>query len=510
MSANPFNCALLLGIWKGLCHYLRGQKTFKVRVPAATNSRYLPPADMKDTADYQKNETRSINSGACASSTENTILTEAQDYPGLRLQLPADPIVQNARVLIVSLHGGTAKDTAMQFFTAGVRMENIACLVWMFYSKIMDTAPCVRDKSLEVLVPVISNVSGWPYDIDPPDDTWVDSFAEVASPLVADYDILIADFPSVLSLLFDRVAPHKVIVRPTHRMDHQAKHSGDFGTTYAQQNLLRLYRNAPVVLAGSEYDWWYIRYYSCRRAGRAYLSWPTQYFESLGANMLTDQKSGFILWGGTNKDGSESIMKYFEQIRDLVRKRNASEALKVLLKEKPEGFQHASEFASEQGVIYFPYSMPSSSFHELYSSGVPIIAPSLKLMLAEFSEGRGYPHKVAGNSACGKPSFSVEGSSDVLCCGQGEDDPPCLDPNSCDEEALKYWVTLGDIYTTPNITYFDSADDALRIMEEWTANPRLRHEIASAMRRHAHETILRNGKEMQDAIRQISCASGQD
>ncbi len=34
-------------------------------------------------------------------------------FPGMHLQIPADRIVQDARVLILSIHGATAKDTAM-------------------------------------------------------------------------------------------------------------------------------------------------------------------------------------------------------------------------------------------------------------------------------------------------------------------------------------------------------------------------------------------------------------
>jgi hypothetical protein len=47
------------------------------------------------------------------------------EFPGMLLQMPDDRIVQDARVLILSLHGATAKDTAMHIHSAGVRQENI-------------------------------------------------------------------------------------------------------------------------------------------------------------------------------------------------------------------------------------------------------------------------------------------------------------------------------------------------------------------------------------------------
>ena len=150
-----------------------------------------------------------------------------------------------------------------------------------------------------------------------------------------------------------------------------------------------------MVFADSEYDWWYIKYYPCREPLRLYMSQPTTFFQSLGVPRRLTPDSGFIMWGGTNVGGkgevNSSIRITFDEVQRLARGR-------VSVNFRPSSYVHASQFATEFGILYFPYSMPSQALHELYASGVPILAPSLEFMLTEFAAGRGYPHKVAGNT----------------------------------------------------------------------------------------------------------------
>ena len=147
--------------------------------------------------------------------------------------------------------------------------------------------------------------------------------------------------------------------------------------------------------------------------------------------------------------------------------------------------------------------------HELYASGVPILAPSLQFMLAEFAAGRGYPHKTAqymsqngSIHACSEPSFYAAAESSEFCCVSA-DSSGCFDPNSCDPDALRQWVARGDLFTTPHITYFDSAKDVVRIMEEWTRNPQRRSEVIESMQLHMVQSIKISSAVLQDAIRMI-------
>jgi len=153
--------------------------------------------------------------------------------------------------------------------------------------------------------------------------------------------------------------------------------------------------------------------------------------------------------------------------------------------------------------------MPSTALHELYASGVPILAPSLEFMLDEFAAGRGYPHKVAGNTACSTPSFYAAAELSEFCCASA-DSSSCFDPNSCAPDALRQWVARGDLYTTPHITYYDSALDAVRIMEEWTMNPQRRSEVIESMQLHMVQSIKISSAVLQDAIRMIRKNSAEE
>ena len=418
----------------------------------------------------------------------------------LSLQVIGDPDIRRVRVLVLSWHGGTMKDTVMQLHAAGVRHENIVCEGAVWYEQVLDSAPCVRDGLLaKALNPLMQSVPGFPNEIDT-DETWLTNFTYKATDWLGRFDVLWADFPAVLCLLLHNIAPNKLIVRTTHRFDHQVAHVETNSTSFIRKKLLHVLRNAPILLAGSEYDWAYIRYYTCREPERLFITWPTQYFESLGAPYTLTNESAFILWGGSNEQGSRSISITFDRIRELASKQKSY----LPIKSRPKKFRHASEFATEQAAVYFPYSMPSSAFHELYASGVPLFVPSLAFMLREFSKHRGYPHKVAGNSACGAPSFYENAEFASFCCLRGTDDSEvCHDPNSCDPEALRQWVPLGDIYTTPHLTYFDSAEHAVELMKHWMQNPNHRYEVIEAMAQYNVANIRQNTAVVQAAIRHI-------
>ena len=70
---------------------------------------------------------------------------------------------------------------------------------------------------------------------------------------------------------------------------------------------MRVLREVPIRLAGSEYDRVYMKFYTCREPERLFITWPTQYFESLGAAHTLTNESGFVLWGDSNDIGSARI-----------------------------------------------------------------------------------------------------------------------------------------------------------------------------------------------------------
>ena len=380
---------------------------------------------------------------------------------------------------------------------------------------LVDSSPCVRDAKLEaIIVPLVQGVAGFfsqNGDVQlqfVANDSWVERFAHGAADALAGFDVLWADFPAVFALLFDRVESHKLIVRPTNRFDQYTERLPVNSTDYTHHNLLRVMRSAPVVFAGSEYDWWYIKFYSCREAQRLYISQPTTFFESLVVPRRLTLNSAFIMWGGSNNGGKGSENSTIKITFDAIEGLAGVRVPRLPVKFRPSSFVHTSQFASQFGVVYIPYSMPSTALHELYASGVPILAPSLEFMLAEFAAGRGYPHKTAATGLffpldpktgpCSTPSFYA-GAESEFCCESGG----CLDPNSCAPDALRQWVARGDLYTTPHITYFHDAMHAVTIMEEWIKSPERRSEVIKLMRLHMLKSIKTSTATLQDAIRTI-------
>ena len=147
--------------------------------------------------------------------------------------------------------------------------------------------------------------------------------------------------------------------------------------------------------------------------------------------------------------------------------------------------------------------MPCQALHEIYATAIPIFAPSVQFLTEEFKRGRGYPHKVAGNTPCG-PSSYLEGSDGIqLCCSEtiGQ---TCFDPNSCDEDALHQWVALGDVYQLPNITYFDSPKHLVDTLEHWTLHSDKRAMAIAAMQKHNSLTFKRDAKTIQDLLQNMT------
>ena len=113
-------------------------------------------------------------------------------------------------------------------------------------------------------------------------------------------------------------------------------------------------------------------------------------------------------------------------------------------------------------------------------------------------------------NACARQSFYAAAEFSEFCCPFADascDTASCFDPNSCDPLALPQWVARSDLFTTPHITYFDSAADAVRIMEEWARNPERRSEVIEAMQSHLVQAIQTSSATLQDAIRTIRHAA---
>ena len=130
-----------------------------------------------------------------------------------------------------------------------------------------------------------------------------------------------------------------------------------------------------------------------------------------------------------------------------------------------------------RAVILIPYSAYSGTLFEVYRMNVPILVPSLKLLLskadparyARFSSldrsvTRGLREKGLKDDASDgflvmdralHPAYCTEAQYRLM----EPDDDPEASPNSHHPKALSRWLPLMEVYALPHILQFDSVDE---------------------------------------------------
>ena len=132
----------------------------------------------------------------------------------------------------------------------------------------------------------------------------------------------------------------------------------------------------------------------------------------------------------------------------------------------------SSDLASHLGIVHIPYQTSTMSIFEQYRIGIPLFFAAYKTFVRwNFKYRLAYDRTKVGlagfpNGSDIPPHFSQRGIPDP----NDEGDP----------ESHVYWLRFSDFYTLPHITYFDSIEDLVSILQEMTRE-RLVH-ISSQMR----------------------------
>ena len=133
-----------------------------------------------------------------------------------------------------------------------------------------------------------------------------------------------------------------------------------------------------------------------------------------------------------------------------------------------------------RAVILLPYSAWSGTLFELYRMNVPILVPSLRLLLSKADPARYARFSSLDRSVTRNPlalrekgllddvsnSFLVlDRALHPFYCTEAQyrlmepDDDPEASPNSYHPEALSRWLPLMEVYALPHIIQFDSVDE---------------------------------------------------
>ena len=143
-----------------------------------------------------------------------------------------------------------------------------------------------------------------------------------------------------------------------------------------------------------------------------------------------------------------------------------------------------ANLASHRAIVFFPYSVMSYKFTELYSLSIPLFLPSMQLMRARrfVSSDR----TSVSPYYCNLPSLDGEMSAHPT-------SPHPYSPNveaNVDAEAEAYWMQLSDFYVLPHVTYFDDYKDLGRKLEGADFNSI--HLLMVEENKHRKEQLVEN------------------
>lgn len=153
----------------------------------------------------------------------------------------------------------------------------------------------------------------------------------------------------------------------------------------------------------------------------------------------------------------------------------------VSIREKYGRFEY-SDLASHPAIVLIPYQVSIMSLFEYYRMGIPLFAPSVKL-LARWQIEKSVMHELTWSCVrkeCEKAS-SIRGHVDSP---HGDRDPN--DMSSI--ENIEYWIKYADFYELPEITLYDSWED-------------LFEKIMSADLQTIHKRMMAYNDEQKDKIR---------
>lgn len=118
-----------------------------------------------------------------------------------------------------------------------------------------------------------------------------------------------------------------------------------------------------------------------------------------------------------------------------------------------------ANLASHRAIVFFPYSVMSYKFTELYSLSIPLFLPSMQLMRAKRFVN--LDRTSLSHLYCNLPNLDQ-----VMLAHPNSPHP--YSPNveaDIDKEAEAYWMQLSDFYVLPHITYFNNYADLGRKLE---------------------------------------------
>jgi hypothetical protein len=157
-----------------------------------------------------------------------------------------------------------------------------------------------------------------------------------------------------------------------------------------------------------------------------------------------------------------------------------------------------TDLASHPLAVLLPYSVHSYGVVQAYAMGVPLLAPSPRLLATWHTRFGFVNHKGPGNAPWRRNTERKRVPNDGYAwlthdMRQWYSPPPDLinpdpkgcstDPNdACDADASERWLRFSEPYTWPHVTTFDSTDEVIPLARALLNNATRRREISDGMK----------------------------
>lgn len=174
----------------------------------------------------------------------------------------------------------------------------------------------------------------------------------------------------------------------------------------------------------------------------------------------------------------------------LVRPKQGAQGRRLEEKRPQCGYRY-EDVASHPLAVLLPYSAHSYGLVNAYAMGLPLLAPSLRLLSAMHASTGVMNHKGPNNlpwrSTPSRPLKTWTSRGDEWHSPVPAPTAPCCasEPNdACDAKAAAAWMQFADWYVWPHVHYFDTPEQLAAIADALLRNSTRRRQTSRRMKAH--------------------------
>ena len=162
----------------------------------------------------------------------------------------------------------------------------------------------------------------------------------------------------------------------------------------------------------------------------------------------------------------------------------------------PPGTVSFAALAKHPAIIDVPYMKITLTFIEIYMIGVPLLVPSLDLLVAWHIQQHLLTSGVWSNIT--REVNRTCKSLNVCAPDESTFSQPYPSTSKKDQKALRHWFQFNQPYQMPHVQQFGSIPELIRLLRTLEF-----HQISMLMRAHASERLLRIKKQWMDMLLHI-------